>query len=301
MDDRVHALPFRYDRCLTFLSMHTSHLTSISPSATRIVEVTTRDGASVRRVRVDVMEGRDVVNRWRYRTLVVVVSSVALLAFPAVASANSTTGANSVIAGGAFNTINAADAFIGTGVENTVTGDRGFIGAGEFNTASGTESGILAGDGSQATALDSSVVGGFENVAAGTSSIAGGANSSAGSDNSIALGGEAIVQSTDTGSVVLADGEGASDSDPCTSTAQNELTLCFTSVRIVFTRDSSGNPTEYCDISSGSVSGPKCPLAQSPTVVATALRAQQREQQLARKVSTLERQVKLLLQRTAKK
>jgi hypothetical protein len=244
------------------------------------------------------------VNRWGYRTLVVVVSSVALLAFPAVASAsNSTTGANSVIVGGDFNTINAADAFVGAGIVNSVTGDRGFIGAGGFNTASGLEPGVLAGSSNQATGTDSSVLGGFENTAAGGTSLADGTRSSAGSDSSIALGGAAVVQSTDTGSVVLADGEGASGFDPCTSTASNELTLCFTSVRIVLARDTSGNgtPTEYCDISSGSVSGPKCPLAQSPTVVVSALRAQKREQQLARKVSTLERQVKLLLQRTAKK
>jgi hypothetical protein len=248
-----------------------------------------------------VKEGRGIVNRWGYRTLVVVVSSVALLAFPAVASANSAGGANSAIAGGAFNSTTMDDAFIGAGVENEVSGVRGFVGAGEFNTASGTESGILAGASNQATGTDSSVLAGFENIASGVSSIGGGTNSSAGSNYSIALGAYATVRSADTGSVVLADGEAASLLDPCTSTTSNELTLCFTSVRIVFTRDSSGNPTEYCDISSGSVSGPKCPLAQSPTVVVSALRAQKREQQLARKVSTLERQVKLLLQRTAKK
>jgi hypothetical protein len=266
-----------------------------------MVKATSRNGASVRRVRAGVKEGRGIVNRWGYRTLVVVVSSVALLAFPAVASANSVGGANSAIAGGAFNSTTADDAFIGAGFKNSVTGTYGFIGAGFTNTASGVESGILAGDLNDAAGEDSSVLGGLENAASGVSSLVGGTKSSAGSDNSIALGAEATVRSTDTGSVVLADGEAASFFDPCTSTTSNELTLCFTSVRIVFTRDSSGSPTEYCDISSGSVSGPKCPLAQAPTVVVSALRAQQREQQLARKVSTLERQVKLLLQRTAKK
>jgi hypothetical protein len=269
-----------------------------------MVKATTRDGASVRRVRVGVKEGRGVVNRWSYRALVAVVSSVALLAFPAVASAaNSNSGANSAIVAGDFNTItsNGSDAFIGAGILNDVEDGSAFIGAGKFNTATGLESGILAGDSNGASGDYSSVLGGFENSASGVSSLGGGTNSSAGSDHSIALGAYATVRSADTGSVVLADGEAATYFDPCTSTTSNELTLCFTSMRIVFTRDTSGNPTEYCDISSGSVSGPKCPLAQAPTVVASALRAQQREQQLARKVSTLERQVKLLLQRTAKK
>jgi hypothetical protein len=206
------------------------------------------------------------------------------------------------IGGGSSNSIKSA-----TGAGTTVQND--VIAGGDTNTITGSWSSIPGGYDNTVGNDDSAVLGGLFNVVNGKKSLAGGQQSDAEADNSIALGTDATVPSGDTGSVVLADGEGAGAFYvPCSATTTNQLVLCFNTVRIVLARDNTGNPTTWCDISSTGVTGTGCPLAQSPTIIVDALRTQQREHQLEKRVTTqakqlgtLQREVQTLLKRTSGK
>jgi hypothetical protein len=280
---------------------------------------------SVRLHHASTKEDRYTVKGWTIRTLATILTASALLALPTTASASNTnSGTNSAIVAGDNNTVATGqqDDIIGAGDSNHINGSGAYstIVAGQSNqigAGPGANANDFIGGGANNTigifGVDNSsgdvVLGGDQNTSAGIDTIAGGDGSAVLADRSVGLGTEADVPEADSGSVVLADGEPGTAYDPCMASTTNELTLCFTSVRIVLARDSNGNPTDFCIISAGSVTGTNCPLAQNPTVVVDALRTRQRELQLQKKVNTLEKQVKkvnvlqrevqLLLKRTA--
>ena len=110
--------------------------------------------------------------------------------------ANTSSGVESICAGGYYNVASGNQSGVLGGQQNTASGTNGFVGGGAYNSASSSFTVVGGGNSNQATAYASFVPGGFGNVASGNYTHSVGFFNTSSADYSYSYGHQNIANAT---------------------------------------------------------------------------------------------------------